>query len=185
MSAHRQPGRGRLRAAVLLTHRWLGLASAIVLSIAGVTGAALVWPEVDRALPGLRPLHQRLGAGAIGRAVVLTATAAAILIEAGGVVLWWRRRTFRVRARRGWHRTIVDLHHSAGAIGLLLMAAIAVTGIGLALPVGHAGARIFALHTARSFPFAVKVAYTIGALGFVIQSATGVLMWWTPRRVRA
>ena len=40
-----------LRQFLLVTHRWLGLASSLLLTIAGLTGALLVWPDAIPARP--------------------------------------------------------------------------------------------------------------------------------------
>ena len=64
----------RIRSIILVTHRWLDLASSLVLSIVGVTGAILV-------LPGTSPLkriagapHERLSIGVFGLWIVVVVT---------------------------------------------------------------------------------------------------------------
>jgi uncharacterized iron-regulated membrane protein len=170
-----------VRSVVLVTHRWLGLASAVVLAIVGGTGAAMAWPPNPiRALVG--PLHETLRLGRAGSWLVVAATCAAVVIECGGIILWWRRRVITVSISLGWRRTLADLHHVAGATGLILMLLLAVTGalMSFITPAAHPDFRrlIVDLHTARTYPWVVRLVYSVGTLGFVVQAATGVFMWW-------
>ncbi|BBK34888.1 putative iron-regulated membrane protein [Stella humosa] len=56
------PGRGRLRRAVALVHRWLGLALGVLVAFVGLTGSLIVFqPEIDR---WLAPALHRVEPGA-------------------------------------------------------------------------------------------------------------------------
>ncbi len=176
-----------LRRYVLVTHRWIGLATGLVLAIAGATGAVLVFATGRlRGLTG--PVHESLGVDGPGTWIVLTATAAAVLLEAGGLVLWWRRKVVRIEMRFGWRRLLVDLHHLTGVAGLVLMAALALTALLMRLvtPEAHPWLRtlIVDLHTTRNYGWPLKTLFGVASLGFVVQGVTGILMWWRPGRAR-
>ncbi len=170
---------------VLLTHRWIGLSTSFVLAIAGATGAvlALPGPELIRRASSL--LHETLALGRAGNVIVLTATGAAVVLQLGGVWLWWKRKSLAVRLSAGWRRAAIDLHHAAGALGLVLMLLVAVTGVGMTVMApGSVRAMFVDLHTARNYALPVKLLYALGSLGFLVQGVTGVLMWWKPRPAR-
>ena len=167
---------------VLLTHRWIGLSTSVVLVIAGATGAVLALPGPDLLRRAASRLHETLALGSIGNLIVLTATGAAVVLQLGGVWLWWKRKSFAVRLSAGWRRMVIDLHHSAGALGLVLMLLVAVTGVGMTMfTPGPERAMFVDLHTARKYALPVKVVYALVSLGFLVQGVTGVLMWWRPR----
>ena len=167
---------------VLVTHRWIGLSTSIVLAIAGATGAVLAVPGPDLLRRAASRLHETLALGSVGSVIVLTATGAAIVLQLGGVWLWWKRKSLAVRLSAGWRRTVIDLHHSAGALGLVLMLLVAVTGVGMTMfTPGPERAMFVDLHTARKYAMPVKVLYALVSLGFLVQGVTGVLMWWRPR----
>ena len=173
---------------ILTAHRWLGLSSAIVLIVAGGTGAMLLWPNLFGRWPD--QLHETLAVGRPGRYIVLAATAAAVALQLSGLYLWWRTRRFRVRTTMGWGRFSTDLHHAVGALGLVLMLLLPVTALGRV-----AGRQLDSqqqykdlrqsvsdLHTTRGFSFPVKLLYAAASAGFVIQGVTGITMWWRSRR---
>ena len=167
---------------VLITHRWIGLSTSIILAIAGATGAVLAVPGPDLLRRAASRLHETLALGSVGNMIVLTATAAAIVLQLGGVWLWWKRKSFAVRLSAGWRRAVIDLHHSAGALGLVLMLLVAVTGVGMTMfTPGPERAMFVDLHTARKYAMPVKFLYALVSLGFLVQGVTGVLMWWRPR----
>ena len=167
---------------VLITHRWIGLSTSIILVIAGATGAVLAVPGPDLLRRAASRLHETLALGSVGNMIVLTATAAAIVLQLGGVWLWWKRKSFAVRLSAGWRRAAIDLHHSAGALGLVLMLLVAVTGVGMTMIApGPERAMFVDLHTARKYALPAKVLYALMSLGFLVQGVTGVLMWWRPR----
>ena len=181
----------RIRFLILVLHRWIGLASSLLLSIVGVTGAVLVLPS--RVLPGgaaLRNtadlLHTKLGMGNFGWWVVVVVTIAAIFIELGGLYLWWKRKTISVRVRSGWKLAVFDLHHAFGLFALPLMLLLAVSGA--AMPFVTPENQLWFLgviveaHTPREFSPPIKLLYMLGSTGFLLQGVTGVLMWWKPRR---
>jgi uncharacterized iron-regulated membrane protein len=158
------------------------------LGVIGVSGAAIV----STALPGrsvLGPVHESLALGRLGTWLVVGATCAAVVLELGGTVLWWRRRVWTIRRHLGWRPALIDLHHAAGIVGLVLMLTIAATGVMMPFvtPDNAPNLRrwIVDLHTARAYPWPVKAIWAIMALGFLVQAATGVLMWWKPNRRRA
>lgn len=179
-----------LRDVVLVTHRWLGLTSSIILSIVGVTGALIFLPRscLFRRIAGR--LHETLALGAVGRWIVMVATVSAILLQLGGLYLWWKRKSVRVDASLGWRRAAFDLHHAVGFIGFVLMLVLAATGVGRAvfrsMDTGdrYRGVRsaMTRFHTAESFSTPVKVLYALGSAGFMVQGVTGVVIWWKPRR---
>lgn len=177
-----------VRTFVLVTHRWLGLASAVFLGVIGVSGAAIV----STTLPGrsvIGPVHESLAMGRPGAWLVLGATCAAVALEVGGIVLWWRRRVLVVRRHLGWRPALIDLHHMAGVLGLVLMLTMAVTGVMMAFVTPDYAPTlrrwIVDLHTARAYPWPVKAIWAVMALGFLVQAVTGVFMWWKPKRGRA
>jgi uncharacterized iron-regulated membrane protein len=170
-----------LRQLVLVTHRWLGLASAAVLAIVGVTGVVLLWaPDIPYLGRYASSLHQRLALGPPGRFVVLTITGLAVLLELGGLVLWWRRKTLSLRRGSSLRAICVDLHHLVGVVFLPLMLILAATGFGMQFVPSDSpalGRVVMKLHTGR-FPFPINALYTIATLGFLVQGATGLVMWW-------
>ena len=177
----------RIRSFILVTHRWMGLASSLALAIVGLTGAILLLPGKSplRSIAG--PLHERLGMGKFGWWIVVVVTIAAVFLELGGLYLWWKRKTISVRMRAGWRLALFDLHHAFGVLALPLMLLLAVSGVGMAFvtPKNQPQLRrvIFDLHTTRGFSTSVKVVYALGTTGFLLQGVTGVAMWCKPRRL--
>ena len=167
-----------IRRIILVTHRWIGLASSIVLIIAGATGSLMVWGFQGEFRRTLGRIHENLALGHPGIRIVELATLCAILLQLGGVFLWWKRKTLRVRAGVGWRAAVNDLHHAVGALGLLLMLLIAVTGVGMQMfAPGPTRRALVDFHTSRRFPLAIDVVYALGSLGFVVQGITGIAMW--------
>jgi uncharacterized iron-regulated membrane protein len=181
----------RVRRVLLLSHRWIGLASSLVLAIVGLTGAVIFLP---RSVPFRRfagPLHQQLAAGTVGSWVVVSATAAAVLLQLGGAILWWKRKRVSVRTGRGWWSALDDLHHVVGIVGLPLMFVLATTGVAMHfIGPDQPGLRTFLMtsHTAADLPGVVKWVYAAASLGFLVQGVTGVIMyykdWQRDRAVR-
>jgi uncharacterized iron-regulated membrane protein len=173
---------GNWRRLILVTHRWIGLSTSLVLIIAGATGAMMVWGFQSEFRRMVGRIHENLALGSLGTWIVVLATAGAIVLQFGGVILWWKRRTFTVRTSAGWRAAVVDLHHAVGALGLLLMLVIAATGVGMRMvDPGSVRRTIVDFHTSRRFPLAIDIVYAIGSLGFVVQGMTGIAMWWKPR----
>lgn len=174
-----------LRQLVLVTHRWLGIPTGFIVALAGGTGAVLVF-VTGRLRGPIWQVHEALGVGRPGAWVVLTATAVAVLLQAGGIYLWWRRKVLRVETRFGWRRTLNDLHHVTGLVGLVLMTILAVTAVMLRFvtPESNPWLRnvLMDLHTARNYGWALKTLFAVASLGFVVQGVTGVVMWWKPGR---
>lgn len=180
--------RARLRPAMLLAHRWIGIASAPVLSITGVTGAILLLPGRSPIRRIAGPLHERLSLGQFGWWIVVIATIAAVLLEVGGFYLWWKRQLIRVHWGSGWKRALYDLHQVVGLLALPLMLLLAVTGVGMAFVTPDNSPEIrrlvFDLHTTRGFSMVVKIVYALGSTGFLLQGASGIVIWWKPWRRR-
>jgi len=181
-----------LRQFVLVTHRWLGIASSAVLAVVGGTGAVLVWRDHLALAETLgryaSPLHERLAAGRVGYWIVVGSTGLAVLLELGGLVLWWKRKTWWIRWDRGWWRASFDLHHVLGVVLLPVMLVLAATGFAMAfvLPADHPELRrILARFHLAHFPVPVKALYTVATLGFAAQGLTGLVMWWTPKTAAA
>jgi uncharacterized iron-regulated membrane protein len=178
------------RQLVLVTHRWLGLATGLVLAIAGTTGAVLVWREQMEFLEPLgryaSPLHERLAAGRIGYWIVVVSTGIAVILELGGLVLWWKRKTIWIRRGGGLWRICFDLHHMVGVILLPLMVILAVTGFAMAFVDGTRHPELYRLlatwHKGH-FPVSIKVLYTVATLAFAVQGLTGLVMWWKPASI--
>lgn len=172
-----------LRRLVLIAHRWIGLPASVVIAVAGGTGVVLLWPAGGMLKRAAGRLHETLAMGRIGSVIVIGATVAAVLLQASGLYLWWRRKSFRVRTHLGWIRTLTDLHHASGIVGLALMLTLAGTAAATALlPMGPDMRRLLeTIHTARGFPAPVKLLYVAGALAFLVQGATGLAMWLEPR----
>lgn len=174
----------RFRRVVLLTHRWIGLASSAVLAVVGLTGVVLLLPETFTVRRVAGPLHSHLALGWRGAWIVYVATAAAVFLQIGGLVLWWKRKTVRVSMQRGWVQALDDLHHAMGAVTLPLMVLLAATG--LVMPYGTPDQPlrrlIGMLHTAGPFSLLIKLLYAGGSAAFAVQGLTGILMWWKPGR---
>ena len=181
-----------VRQLVLVTHRWLGLATSGVLAIAGVTGVFLIWRErwwweqselLVFAGRVSSPIHERLALGSVGSFVVVTATGLAILMEVGGLILWWRRKTLWVRPGRGWWRMCFDLHHVIGAVFLPLMLMLVVTGfvMGVTHPDDYPWLWRFMARLHRGqYGFAIELLYALASAGFLVQGLTGLAVWWRP-----
>lgn len=174
-----------VRQAVLVTHRWMGLASSLVLAVAGATGTILVFASGRlRGLTG--PLHESLYLGRLGTWIVLAATAAALLLEIGGLVLWWRRKVLRIETRFGWGRAVSDLHHVTGVVALVLMALLAATALLMRVvpPDDDPWLRqvIVDLHTTRNYGWPLKAILGLASLGFSVQGLSGLVMWWRTSR---
>jgi uncharacterized iron-regulated membrane protein len=177
-----------LRQLVLVTHRWLGLSTGLILTIAGVTGTVMVF-ATGWLHQVIGPLHTSLAAGRPGTLVVLAATAAALLLEAGGLVLWWRRKLVTVETGVSWRRGLADLHHVTGVFGLALMVILAATAVMMPFVTVESDPWlrkvIVGLHTTRDYGWAVKTLLGAASLGFAVQGVTGVVMWWKPGRMGA
>ena len=175
-----------VRHVVLVAHRWLGLSTAVVVSIVAATGAVLVWPtpSPSRRLADL--LHGQLAMGRVGAWIVFGSTVAAVVVVLCGLLLWWKRKVVVVRTGAGWHQALSDLHHSLGVFGFLFMFMLALTGILMLAPRQDSGPLpvMVNLHTARGYPYVIKLVYTLGTMAFVIQAVTGLVMWWKPGRQR-
>jgi uncharacterized iron-regulated membrane protein len=175
------------RDVILIAHRWLGLSASAVLAIVGGTGAILAW-ESWGAMHSLQryagSLHARLALGWPGSWLVITATAVGVVLQVSGVLLWWKRKTILIRRGSGWRLLCLDLHHAAGVIGFPIMLLLAVTGLIIifALP-GDPDLRrlVMRLHLGN-FGIPVKALYTIATLGFFVQGATGLVVYWRPGR---
>ena len=187
-----------MRRFVLVTHRWLGIASAVVLVVVGLTGALLVYART----PAISDLHTSLVLGGPGRWLVNVATVVASLLVLGGVVLWWRRKTVAIAGSRGIWRLLFDLHHALGIIGGALMLIIALSGTGLMMT-EHIGGRmglapdypayptptevltrklIHAAHTGGSSNHALNALWILGSAGVAVQAVSGFWIWWKPGR---
>lgn len=181
----------RLRSVILASHRWMGLATAGVLSIVGSTGAFLIWPSywrLEKVVKIAGRLHEELAMGQVGRWIVIYSTVVAVVILLGGVCLWWKRKIVAIETRAGWRRMLSDLHHSLGVLGFAMMLLIALTGVGMAVTSpddGELRRIIFELHTTKGYPFPVKLVYAAGTTAFLVQSVTGVVMWWGPKQKRS
>lgn len=181
-----------LRTFVILTHKWIGLASSLVLSIAGLTGALLVWPEVlpTEVVNTIGALHVELLAGRSGANVMIGFTALGILLQAGGLYLWWPTKRLRIRRDAGFWRWSYDVHNTIGVLFYVVMLILGVTAIGRAIigtvgvpGLSEVGVKIVAYsHTTNRFPFPLKLVWAIGSLGFLAQGVTGVVMWLKPGR---
>jgi uncharacterized iron-regulated membrane protein len=173
---------------LLLVHRWLGLGSALVLIVAGVTGAILAFPDLGGRWAGR--WHDSLALGRPGVLVVVAATGLAVILQATGLWLWWRTRRIRVSTKKGWRGLVSDLHHSIGAMGLIVMLVISLTALvrfgghylDPANRYGDLRQAISRLHTTAGYPIAAKALLAAGSLCFAVQGITGVFMWWRPRR---
>jgi uncharacterized iron-regulated membrane protein len=158
----------------------MGLLSALVLAIVGLTGVVLVWPDPSLARRIAGRLHDTLALGSIGGRLVLAVTVAAVALQLSGLILWWKRRTLRVRVQSGWKPFVIDVHHSVGVIGLTMMLLLATTAIGMSVLTPRTELRrtMVRLHTTTGFPTAIKMIYAVGSGAFLLQSASGVAMWW-------
>ncbi len=170
-----------MRSFFLVTHRWIGLAVAIVLALAGVSGAALVWSHSE----SLADFHTHLWIGEPGEWLVNSSAFAFVLLAIGGVVLWWRRKALAVRTDKGWRRFLFDLHHTLGAIGAVLMLVVALSGLGIMVGEEEGGpvdenSFMHRLHTARTYPLPVQILWAAASTSFLAQAVSGFAMWWKP-----
>jgi len=178
-----------VRNVVLVTHRWLGLVSALVLAIVGATGVVILYGSDIEAIGLLRRvsgrLHERLMLGRVGGWIVIITTAASVLLELGGLILWWKKKTVLVRRSNTWLRTWIDLHHAFGIVFLPLMVVIAISGVVMAFVTPNDNAELRALavkfHMGR-FPFGLHVLWAVASFGFLLQGLSGAVMWWKVRR---
>lgn len=178
----------RVRRAVLLSHRWMGLPASVFLAVAGLTGVIMMWMEggIVRRIAGR--LHESLGVGRPGHFVMFAVCLAAILIEVGGIVLWWKRKQMTVSRNAGWARAAADLHHPSGivlAAPMILLAATAAAMFvmgGRDFPYPAFRRAVVELHGGGQYGLAVKFVYTAASLAFAVQGATGVVMWWRQQR---
>jgi uncharacterized iron-regulated membrane protein len=178
------------RSFVLWTHRWIGLVSAVVIVIAGLTGAVVVLPLPPALMDTMIMWHMDLAAGTVGKWTVIVATFASVLLQLGGLYLWWPPKALRVRTDRGWWRLSYDLHNWVGVVGLLMMGLLAVTALGrvffhyvsVPLAIEMVPRVVSRLHTAFGFPWPLQVVYALGSLAFVAQAVTGALVWWRPSK---
>ena len=169
-----------LRNLTVVAHRWLGLATSIVVVAAGLSGALLVWP-IGR---GMASWHTNLGLGRAGALIVLVGTWIAVALIASGLYLWWKSRTLRVRTRAGWRAFVIDLHYSLGALTLLITLLIAATGaLRPILPQSQLHHVVTRLHLSAGFPAPIKMVYTIGSIAVAVQGLTGILMWASKQRI--
>lgn len=113
----------------LLLHRWIGLAAALFLTVAALTGSVLLFTDSPR----ITQIHVRLFAGEAGEWIVNAATAMALLIVPTGLLLWWRRPRFTFRRSRSLKRTLYDLHNVLGFYSAVLVLLLAATGTFLGL----------------------------------------------------
>ena len=161
----------------------MGIASSIVLVIAGLTGALLIWPIGQPWGSRMAHLHVNLFMGGPGEIIVLVCTWIGVVLILGGLYLWWKTKTFRIRTASGWRSFVIDLHYSLGVFTLLLTLVIAATGALRAhLGPGRARNVISRFHTTARFPQPVKAAYAVGSLAFVVEGITGVVMWAAKQR---
>ena len=166
----------------------MGLLSAIVLIIAGITGAVLVLPIPQTLRDALVGLHVDLFAGEAGRWVVVVASAWTLLLQAGGLWLWWPPKSLAVRTTRGWWRLSYELHNSSGVVALPMMALLAGTGVGRVIfefvtvpdALRFVPNIVGRLHHGEGFPAPILLVYALGSLAFVVQAVTGILVWWRP-----
>jgi uncharacterized iron-regulated membrane protein len=114
---------------IAILHRWIGLGAAVVLVIAALTGAILVFSDDSSVLQ----THVRLLAGAQGEWVVTIATIAALILVLSGVLLWWRSPHFVMRRGRSLRAAVYDLHNLTGIYTSIFAFALAATGAFLAL----------------------------------------------------
>jgi uncharacterized iron-regulated membrane protein len=173
-----------VRQFLLVTHRWLGLASALFIAIVAVSGALLLIPAPRLVTKIAGRLHTQMGVGPQGAWIVDIATVLAILLQLGGAVLWWKRKTIRVRTRAGLTAFAADLHHTTGALGLPITLFLAATGLWFAT-VNEAAQPVLShtierIHSSRGWPTLVNALYVVGALCLFVQCAAGVIMWWKP-----
>ncbi len=175
-----------LRPLLVSSHRWVGLISAVVLVIAGLTGALAVFPFPQAQMQVIIDLHVNLFAGEVGRWVVVAASVTTLLLQASGLWLWWPSKSLRIRRTRGSWRFNYDLHNWIGVVALPLMFILAATAVGrvvfrlISLPdaLRLVPRAVGLLHHGEQFPAPFKVFYIVGGVAFVLQAATGVWMWW-------
>jgi uncharacterized iron-regulated membrane protein len=170
---------------VMTAHRWLGLGSSLVLALVGGSGVFLVAPGLPFGGIAGR-VHETLGLGVIGLWIVIVATAVAVILELSGMYLWWKQKLLKVRIGRGVTKTLSDLHHLAGMVGLPLMLMLALTGLGMAFVTSKQPRElVVAFHTSRSFSKPIKLVYIAATCGFLIQGLTGIVMWWKPSATKS
>ncbi len=170
---------------ILVTHRWIGLGSALILAVVGGTGAVLVSQTAgcDRSLGTStnRSASGRWGTGSCSARLALPCFSESEGSSCGGGA--GSRRSV---VDLGWRRALADLHHVTGLAFFVVMLTLAVTGITMPFvtPDDSPDLRqvVMALHTSGPFPWPIGLLYQVCTLGFIVQGVTGVVMWWTPDR---
>jgi uncharacterized iron-regulated membrane protein len=119
----------------LLLHRWIGLAAALFLVAAALTGSVLLFTDSPR----ITQLHVRPFSGEASEWIVNGATATLLLIVPTGLLLWWRRPRFTFRRSRSLKRTLYDLHNVLGFYSAVFVLLLATTGAFLGFEEGLGG----------------------------------------------
>lgn len=168
-----------MRALVVIAHRWGGLAVSLVFVVSGATGVVFLTggPQLLTKITGR--LHESLGLGRAGSMLVGVATAVGLLLELSGLYLWLKRRSISVSFRGGLYRAAFDLHHAVGALGSVFMMVILGSAVAyfFVLPRDQFAETVNTFHHGRAFGTPVKLLYGAASVGFVVQGASGVLMW--------
>lgn len=176
-----------IRRVVLVTHRWLGLATFAILAIVGTTGVVMQLQDRWDYIPTIRRIHRLSGLlheslllGIVGRWLVVMASALAVFLELAGLVLWWKRKTLWVR-RSGWRGVCFDVHHIVGVVFFPVMVVLAGSGVMMALLTREEWPRARplagVLHNGQ-FALPIYAFYTLGTLSFLVLGLTGLVIWW-------
>ncbi|MFN7978716.1 MAG: PepSY-associated TM helix domain-containing protein [Vicinamibacterales bacterium] len=182
-----------VRRALLLVHRWLGLATAPLQLMVGATGVVLLVDLGPAWGDPIAEFHQAFLGGEFGKWLMFWVSVVAIVLQGTGLWLWWPPQPLRLRTDRGWWRFGYDLHNLSGILTLPITVMLAATAVGRGVfreyppPEAIAIVRtvVSRLHTAGGFPVAIKVIYAIGSAAYVLQAITGVMAWWRPQPSRA
>jgi uncharacterized iron-regulated membrane protein len=190
------------RRLVLVTHRWVGLASMAFLAVLGATGSLMLLPRKPKIVG---QLHTAFALGRRGQPLAEVVTIVGTALVLGGLVLWWRPKRLTVRVRSGWRLALNDLHHVTGVMTSLLLLVMCVsatvmwrtrvpppprpTAAGAAPPEPaeiasrrrlHRLAR--QLHAVEGMGKPIKLLYFVGSGSLVLLAVSGFTMWWKPRR---
>jgi hypothetical protein len=128
----------RFRSFVLITHRWLGLTSSVVVSIVGLTGAILVWPGTSL----LKRVAARFTNGSMGKVGWLVARHGHRRVtrvgRPGSLV---EAKDDRGANPSGWRQGLFDIHHAAGPLACRSCSCRSRSGMAFVTPTSHPALR--------------------------------------------
>jgi uncharacterized iron-regulated membrane protein len=189
-----------MRRALFQIHLWMGLVSGLYILAICLSGSAIIFRlEMNhvfcpaRCEPAfvskLAEFHDQLLAGRTGVLVNGIGAMVVALMLISGVVLWWPRRgrwlrSITIRSGVGGRVFVRELHNAVGFWLLSFVVLWVMTALYFAFPDVFSAvsddvvAPLVRLHFGRAYGMAVKVLWSVLALGPCVLVITGALMWW-------